>query len=162
MNPHAGCIYWYGRYIDDIIIIWMSNVLQQPQFIDYLNCKAFGFAFTYQLDHIAIPYLDICLSIDKCKGIIHTCTYRKPTASNNILHAKSCHPNPTIRGLPLGELVRAKRNCFTSNSFYIEKEEILSVSFRKQDYSEGVFRCAEKIVDTKNRNDLLSNTFKEK
>lgn len=92
MNPYADCIYWYGHYIDDVIIIWPSDVATAPVFVDNWNPNAFHLYFTHQFDDTWIPFSDIYLDADQCKGIVHTSTYRKPMASNSILHA-----NPAIR-----------------------------------------------------------------
>lgn len=53
-------------------------------------------------------------------GAIHTNTYRKPAGGNTILHARSCYPKN--RGIPVGELVRSKRNWSKMDSFEKRRE----------------------------------------
>lgn len=123
-NPFACNIVWYGRYIDDVIIIWNLDVTAIPEFISYLNHNAFGLFFTYEFDKYSIPFLDILLFIDKDASVIQTKTYRKSTASNSILHANSCHPVHTKRNIPVGEMLRSKRNCSDQMQYLKEENDI--------------------------------------
>lgn len=49
---------------------------------------------------------------------------RKKCAGNSVLLATSCHPAHTSRSVPLGECIRAKRNCSTEESFAQECDTI--------------------------------------
>lgn len=57
-----------------------------------------------------------------CK--IKTITFLKGTASNTIMLAGSCHRIHTIKAIPVGELIRAKRNCSTTSEFALEANNI--------------------------------------
>lgn len=47
MNPFANIIFWYGRYIDDNIILNL-DITAMPDFIHYLNFYLCSLQFTYQ------------------------------------------------------------------------------------------------------------------
>lgn len=117
MNPYSHDIYWYGRYIDDIIIVWASDMTARPHYVNYINNNLFGLRSTYMHYKVSMPLLDLYLMAYVEAGVVHTNTYCNLTASNMILHARSCCPSHTIRGIPVGELVRSKRNCSTIEQF---------------------------------------------
>lgn len=110
-NPFYGSIIWYGRYIDDLIIIWGSGVAAIPDFLTYLNFNQLGLNFTVDYNVDSINFLDLCLTGNIHNCTVETITFRKQVAGNTILPAKSCHPMHTIKSVPIGEMMRAKRNC---------------------------------------------------
>lgn len=45
-NPFVGSIIWYGRYIDDLLIIWGSDVAVIPDFGSNLNNDRLNLTFS--------------------------------------------------------------------------------------------------------------------
>ncbi len=56
-----------------------------------------------------ISFLDLWIKRDK--NILHTGLYKKPTASNTLLKADSCHPLPLKNSHPYSQLCRFRRIC---------------------------------------------------
>lgn len=98
--------------------------------------------------------MDIELYIDH-QECIQIKTFRKSTACNSILHTQSCHPFHTKRSIPVGELLRSKRNCSTELQFQIEQND--TCSLRKRGYSSDVLDRATDLVSTRERNTLLKH-----
>lgn len=50
VNLFCSSLVWYGRYIDDLIIIWRSDVEAIPDLMTYLNRSNLGLRFTHNYD----------------------------------------------------------------------------------------------------------------
>lgn len=62
-----------------------------------LNNNEIGLHFTFEVQHNNVNFLD--LNIRKGEdGRLVTCTFRKPTSSNNLLHWNSFHSVPQNEG----------------------------------------------------------------
>ncbi|OCT78766.1 hypothetical protein XELAEV_18029856mg [Xenopus laevis] len=53
----------------------------------------------------------------KKDGLLCTKTYRKSTATNTLLYAESHHPESLIKGIPIGQFLRIRRNCTFDDDF---------------------------------------------
>lgn len=157
-NPYSQNIVWYGRYIDDIIIIWGGNMAAIPDYVSYLNHNAFGLIFTYAYHASNMSFLDIELYIEQ--NYIQSKTFRKTTACNSILHAGSCHPFHTKKSIPVGELLRSKRNCSTELQYQKEKDDICN-RLKQRGYSNEILDRATEIADTRDRQTLLKYEHKK-
>lgn len=109
-------IRWYGQYIDDLLLVWQCTEDELSSFVAYCNNNPFNLSFKDCSAASAIDFLDLTLIGDTESRVIHTQTYRKETAGNSILRATSCHPHHVFRLVPVGEMVRARRNCSTQES----------------------------------------------
>lgn len=70
------------------------------------------------------------------------------------MHARSCHPFHTVKGIPVGEMLRSRRNCSSTTDFYKELGEIRNrLEVRK--YPNWVLDRAENISKDRSRNVLL-------
>ncbi|OCU00126.1 hypothetical protein XELAEV_18005911mg, partial [Xenopus laevis] len=67
--------------------------------------------------------------------------YRKDTGTNNLLHAKSQHPNNFIQGIPTGQYLRIKRICITTEEFKIEAKKLYD-RFKDRGYSHNCLKKA--------------------
>lgn len=152
-NPFGGSLEWYGRYIDDLLIIWGGDVPAIPSFMDYLNDNPYNLRFTAEHHQFTINFLDLTLT-GVHDEVIGTATFRKTTFGNSILRANSHHPLYTIKSIPVGELIRARRNCNSEASFAKECE-IVTARFLNRGYPLWMLSRAEKIARSKNRKDLL-------
>lgn len=112
-NPHGDSIVRYGCYIDDLLLVWNSHVLELPSFLDFLTSSKFNLTLTLDSHNSHINFLDVTL-FGSCNKV-ETALY-----GNTLLCADSCHPTHTIRNLPIGEFVRAIRTC--SNKTHFDQE----------------------------------------
>ncbi|XP_078542339.1 monocarboxylate transporter 13-like [Lissotriton helveticus] len=77
--------------------------------------------------------------------------YQKSTAGNSF--AFSCHPNKLIQSIPLGELLRAKRNCSTNESYNDEKD-VMITRFKSRGYNQECITTACKKAENNHSSDL--------
>lgn len=89
-NPFMSTIFWYGRYIDDLLFIADSGMAAVPALNTFLDSNDMSLRFTVTCSPTQIAFLDMSLE-GTCCGISSAC-YRKETSGNTILHAQSCHP----------------------------------------------------------------------
>lgn len=91
-NPFSQYIVYYGRYIDDVLLIWGGGLDLFSSFVAYCNGNLLGLYFTYEINQKELVFLDLVLSHDK--DTIITSNHNKPTSGNSYLHYNSCH-HPT-------------------------------------------------------------------
>jgi len=101
-------IRFYGRFIDDIILIWTGQENQLKDFIAYLNNAHPTIKFTSESSRRNINFLDVTLSKDE-KGYLSTDVYQKPTDTHNYLHNNSSHPPHCMKSIPYSQFLRLKR-----------------------------------------------------
>lgn len=81
---------------------------------------------------------------------------KKTTATNSILSATSCHPAHVINNIPLGELIRLKRNCSDSAEFNkIQTDTCERLS--QLNYRQCSLRRARNIVSAIPRDQLITS-----
>lgn len=124
-NPFSSQIIFYGRYIDDVVIIWDGTPLTIQPFIDHCNQNNMGLTFTSVQNQDSLAFLDLLLCHDQ--QTIYTQNYNKPTAGNSYLHFKSCHHPRWINNIPKSQFCRLKQNCtrtedFTTHGNYLTKK----------------------------------------
>lgn len=64
-NPFSRNIVFFGRYIDDVIIIWDGSFDVINQFVHYCNNNQYGLSFTFVTDPNTLPFLDLKLRHDE-------------------------------------------------------------------------------------------------
>lgn len=134
-NPFAANIIFFGRYIDDLIIIWDGDTELVASFVKHCNDNPYGLSFTSVMDPSTIAFLDLELGHDG--PIITSKNYTKPTAGNSYLHFKSCHFPKWITNIPKGQFCRLRQNC-TKDSDYIELSTDLKRKFLDKQYPESL------------------------
>lgn len=97
------------RFIDDIVFIWSGSKDNCLEFISTLNSNSLNSFLTSQISETPIDFLDLTLM--KQGNRISTSLYRKPTATNSVLHYDSFHPDHLKKGIPYGQFLKLKRNC---------------------------------------------------
>lgn len=112
-------IFFWWRFIDDVLIFWEGDVQTFQDFVQALNINEIGMHFTSEIQEKEICFLDLKISVDP-SGCIHTDIYCKPTSTNSFLRWESHHPEPLKHGIPIGQYIRAKRNCPTTEFFETE------------------------------------------
>lgn len=159
LNLYAPHIYWYGHYIDDLILLWDHTDASLISFVSYLNNNSLNLEFSYVSNKTLIDFLDITLRGDFSTGLINTGTFRKPTSKNSLLLDSSYHPPHTIRSILVGEFIRAKRNCSTPESFQLHCSTI-SKRLSDRGYQKWHINRAISIAPGKDRNNLIYNKEK--
>ncbi|CAJ0957844.1 unnamed protein product [Ranitomeya imitator] len=139
------------RYIDDIWFIWEGSMDELKCLMDDLNNNDLNIKLTYTHGHL--NFLDVEIQVTAA-GILNTDVYRKPTATNTLLHAQSSHLQSTIRGIPIGQHLRIKRICSTEENFQKQARELYS-RFRERGYSHRTIRHGYHRARGASRNALL-------
>lgn len=57
-HPFAAHVIYYGRYIDDIVIIWDGSSQDINAFVQYCNQNS-GLSFTHVADPNTLAFLDL-------------------------------------------------------------------------------------------------------
>ncbi|XP_056390615.1 uncharacterized protein LOC130284359 [Hyla sarda] len=153
-NPYSEHLLWYGSYINDLLFIWGSDVAAVPGFMEFLNSNDLNHRFTGSYHHDEFDFLDLHLRGDRGSYRVISTTFRKKTSVNSILHATSCHPPHVVKNLPVGEMIRACRNCSLEPDF---SREAVAVGnrLRQRGYPNLTIMRAIKIAAEKNRNELI-------
>lgn len=83
-------VYWY-RYVDDVICLWKGEHTSLHNFFNYINTFNNKIQFTMEIGNKSLNFLDLTVDINLGRHKFNI--FRKPTYSENILHANSCHPH---------------------------------------------------------------------
>jgi hypothetical protein len=81
--------YWH-RYVDDVLCCWTGTTRQLEHFFTYINSRNNNIKFTMELGNKSINYLDLNIQLIEGKHVFDI--YRKPTSTDVIIPADSCHP----------------------------------------------------------------------
>lgn len=90
-DKYTDHILFWGRYIDDVLILWDGDSHLFIEFVSELNINSIGMKFTYEISPVELAFLDIKIRIDDLRQL-QTDIYRKPTSTNSFLHWQSWHP----------------------------------------------------------------------
>lgn len=132
-NPFAPNIVFFGRYIDDIIIIWDGSVDAIDLFVEYCNKNQYGLSFTFVANPNTLMFLDLELGHNEVTSTIVSKNYIKPTAGNSYLHYNSCNFPKWINNIPKGQFCRLQQNC-TRESDYVDQSLLLKKKFKDKGY----------------------------
>lgn len=80
-NPFARHLVYYGRYIDNVLIICNGPLDAVGKLVSYCNSNQFGIKFTHVVDTKSLVFLDLKLAWD-LDGNITSKTHLKETADN--------------------------------------------------------------------------------
>lgn len=130
-NPFAAHIIYYGRYIDDIILIWEGTSESIESFVKHCNCNSLGLSFTHVIDPEKLIFLD--LELFHSESEIHATNFVKPTAGNSYIHYQSCHHPTWINNIPKSQFHRIRRNCTKDEDYHIQGK-LLSNKFQDKGY----------------------------
>ena len=82
--------YWY-RYVDDILCCWSSTARQLQNFLNHINNLEPSITFTLEIEHNkSINFLDLNIKITNNKHDFSI--FRKPTYSDAVIPFSSSHP----------------------------------------------------------------------
>ena len=102
-------------------------------------------------------FLDI--TIEVCNGKLKSTLYRKPTAGTSILFGTSCHPTNLKWSIPVGELLRAKRN-YSESADYQRVKSDMQCCLGEMGYPKKVLEGAMERVAKEQRTSLLGDRHK--
>ncbi|KAM4040470.1 uncharacterized protein ACNLHF_011801 [Anomaloglossus baeobatrachus] len=147
------------RFIDDVFMIWEGEIQQLKQFMDGLNNNRLNIGLTFNFSSESIEYLDVKVS-KGCDGMLITDVHRKGTAVNSLLSARSSHPAQTIKAVPIGQFLRAKRICST-NTLFEHQANDLKRRFRSRHYREDSIHKGYTRAKETPRSQLLKTAIRE-
>ncbi|XP_017479420.1 PREDICTED: uncharacterized protein LOC108368960 [Rhagoletis zephyria] len=118
---------FYARYVDDVICLIEGN--KEKQILDYLNKQHQNIKFTMETEEERkINYLDLTIKINDTTNKIEFEIYRKPTATDTIIHNSSNHPqqhkNAAFRQL----ITRLERTPLTEDDYKKELDTIYAIA----------------------------------
>lgn len=102
-----------------------------------------------------INYLDVTLVGGHTTGTVYTHTCRKECAGKSLSLATSCHPSHTIRSIPVGEFIRARRNCSSPDSF-LQEFNIITSRLKERGYQDWHINRGVTIAKNRDRCTLLT------
>ncbi|CAJ0930570.1 unnamed protein product [Ranitomeya imitator] len=115
-------IYW-RRYIDDVFLIWTSDIETLCQFHEDLNLCLPGLTFSISYDPVSMNFLDTRVTITE-HGEIETDLFVKSTDRNSLLRYDSCHPHHIKRALPKSQHVKVDRIVSNPETSHIRHQEM--------------------------------------
>ncbi len=127
VNPFHRCITWYGRYIDDILLIFDGNENQLLDFHKYMNSINKNIRLSIDYSQHSNNFLDLTI-FKGSDGQLHTTLFKKSTSHNTILRADSFHPRHLNGNIPYGQFQRLRRICDQETDFE-EQAQIMSNRF---------------------------------
>ena len=101
-------ISYFGRYIDDIFLIWKGTENQLKEFLCKLNRAHPTIKFTFEYSKSETNFLDVTVKKDQ-KGYLSTDVYQKKTDTHNYLNNASAHPEHSKKSIPYSQFLRLKR-----------------------------------------------------
>ncbi|XP_041440270.1 uncharacterized protein LOC121400667 [Xenopus laevis] len=145
----------YLRYVDDILILWNGTMDALNEMVNEANGSHETIQFTVEMSDKELHFLDVQLTIRN--GAISTNLYRKGTDRNNLLHAQSFHNPSTVKAIPKGQFLRAKRIASTDDD-YRRAGQSLSERFVQRGYESKHVKKVMEEVKSIPRKELLQKS----
>ncbi|XP_077123750.1 uncharacterized protein LOC143781122 [Ranitomeya variabilis] len=142
----------WSRYIDDILFIWEDSSDKLFDVMKKLNQNNFNIKLTYKFGR-TVDFLDLKI-VALEDGKIITDVFRKPTATNTLLHASSAHHRSTINGIPTGQFLRVKRICSNTEDYDNQASDLVR-RFSERGYSNRQIKKGFKKASSVSREELL-------
>lgn len=134
-STHIGKLVFWGRYIDDILLVWDSL----HEFICTLNINNQSIVLQCEASAGQVHFLDLTIKVG-VEGL-PTITYFKETIRNFYLDHMSCHHPSLMKAIPKGHFL--KRNCSKIEDFYVQSQ-ILRSRFLEKGYNSRELNIANK------------------
>ncbi|KAM4795913.1 dynein axonemal heavy chain 9-like [Rhinophrynus dorsalis] len=152
LSTHA--LIWF-RYIDDLLILWDDSEESISQFVSCLNHNQNNLRLTMEKSLSSVNFLDITIFKNN-HGYLSTDLYKKPTATNSLLHRTSFHPRSVLEAIPTGEFLRLRRNC-SDDRLYETRVVELKNRFKQRGYGSTTIKKAAKRANSTPRHLLISD-----
>lgn len=140
LNIFLDKIIWWGRYIDDVLLLWSGSHEELIQFHSYLNNTNKNLKLSLKFSKSEIAFLDLKIYKDD-KGDLHTTIYRKPTDRKTIFRVDSFHPPWLLNNIPYGQFQRLRRICNDDTNFEYHAKE-MGQRFKTRGYKDDVISTA--------------------
>ena len=115
---------YFGRYIDDCLIISSLSRQQLMDFFEFANSFHPAIKFTFEISPSSISFLDILIQLSD--GTLSTSVYYKPTTSFAYLDYRSSHPLSTRNSIPYSQFLRLRRLCSNDSDFEAQAKILLT------------------------------------
>lgn len=158
-NSFCDKIIFWGRFIDDILLIWSGTELELLQFHEYMNSTNPNIKLSIEYSKTLINFLDLAISIDD-RNLLHTTIYRKSTDRNTLLRSDSFHSRSLKNNIPFGQFQRLRRICDKDSDFEKEAQDMKS-RFCVRGYSPVLIDNAIAKARSLSRSDLLKKKNKK-
>ena len=144
----------YGRYIDDIFMIWPHSLEELKKFIKYLNDCTANIQFSQDISETEINFLDIKIRL--VDGKLSTTLYTKPTDAHDYVYYSSAHPQRCKDSIPYSQFLRLRRICSNIEDFDLNVL-LLGKHFLKRNYPIELIESAALLARRKDRHVLLQD-----
>jgi peptide-methionine (R)-S-oxide reductase len=152
-------IYFYKRFIDDILMIWTGTFDQFLNFMDTINQLHPSIKFTYNFntESKSTTFLDTEIKIINNK--ISTDLYKKETDKIQYLLPTSCHPSHVCKNIPYSLALRLVRICSDHQNLLQRLNELKKMLISIQ-YNENIINSAIQRALSITRQDALKKVVK--
>ena len=123
---------FYGRYIDDCLIISDFTERQMSAFVAFANGFHNSIKFTSECSKSEINFLDIHITLTlptqaplPHKKLLQSSVFYKETASHSYLDYRSSHNPATRDNIPFSQFLRLRRLCSEEDDFLLEAERMV-------------------------------------
>jgi hypothetical protein len=140
-TTHAGTnLMNYFRFLDDLFGTWDGTREELLDIFNQLNNIIPGITVTPTIHDSHIDFLDTTIYKQTFNNIttLHTTIYFKPTATHQLLHTQSFHPEHTHKGVLKSQLIRFGRIC-SNRLQYDAASELLFQSLFERGYQRKYF-----------------------
>ena len=138
----------WKRYIDDILVIWPFSRDDFSWFFFGLNnCVHPKLKFTMDISFMTIQFLDITIYKGPKfyrTGQLSTSIFFKQTNTFSYLHGSSYISNHVLKGIAVGEIVRALRNTSSAGYFKVVKRALIK-KFYQRGFPQAAIKAAKNI-----------------
>lgn len=140
LQKYAHLPLFYGRFLDDIFLIWTHGIEKFNEFLNILNNHHPTINLKATISDTEVDFLDTTVykpypSSDK----LYTRVYFKPTDTHALLNKTSFHPKSVFKGIIKSQIKRFKM-ISTTNSDFKNAWSVLYQSLCKRNYSKRWLR----------------------
>ena len=138
------CIFSYLRYVDDIFCVWTGSIRQLHIFLNFMNSLNNNLQFTLEIEsNKSLNFLDLKIALSDSKfnfGI-----FRKPTYTDNVIHASSNHP--------LSQKMSA---------FHSMIHRLLNIPLEKEEFNKELLTIKQIAKNNDYNTNIIDNILKKK
>lgn len=143
-NNLINHVFSWHRYVDDVFCIWKGTYRQLDSFLKLLNSIDNNINFTVEKEiNQSLNFLD--LTITRCSNKLNFNVYRKPTSTDTIIPANSCHPIQTKYAV-FHSFINRLLNLPLSKIDYINEINTIKLIAKNNDYDPTII---DKIIERK-------------
>ena len=155
-------IMFYGRFLDDVFLIWRGTEEELGQFMHSLNDFHPTIKFKKEGDfkQRQTTFLDVTVGIQG--GKLTTDLYTKPTAACAYLSPYSCHPLSTSRNIPYSLAFRIRRICSEESDFITKLSDLKRILLGRHYNARSVDAAFDKVKNKSRESCLLKVPREEK